>query len=804
MKISYNWLKQYIQVDESAQEIANLLTRSGLEVEHVEQVEFIKGGLEGIVIGEVLTCKKHPEADKLSLTTVDIGNGSVVPIVCGASNVAAGQKVIVAMVGSTLYPSAGEPLKIKKAKIRGEVSEGMICAEDEIGIGTSHAGIMVLSTDLPNGTPAAKYFNLEPDYVLEIGLTPNRADAASHIGVVRDLKALLHRQYQLPSVENFRVHQKSAPIEVIVENTEAAPRYSGVTISNLTVRDSPDWLKKRLESIGLTPINNVVDVTNFVLHELGQPLHAFDAAKITGNKVIVKTLPLGTPFVTLDGQERKLYDTDLMICNSEEPMCIAGVFGGINSGVTSQTKAIFLESACFNPVYIRKTSQKHGLKTDASFRFERGTDPNITVYALKRAALLIGEVAGGVVSSEIVDIYPQPVANFAVNLHYKNVNRLIGKALDKDTIKSILNNLDIQIIDETVQALQLSIPPYRVDVQREVDVIEEILRIYGYDNIEIPDRLHADYLAEFPSVDKNKLQYKITALLSDNGYYEIITNSLTKAVYTEKFAFVATGQNVEILNKLSEDLGVMRQTLLFSGLEVMAYNINRRQKELKLFEFGTTYYKAEGKYVEKNRLALFLAGDKQAESWQQKSKSVNFHDLLSTVQKLLQRMHVKNIESKDTELAIFSYGLCYKINNRDVVNVGLLQPSICKFMDMKGQVFYADIDWDYLVKQYSGNLEVAEVPKYPEVRRDLSLVIDKNISFRTIRQLAMASERRLLKSINVFDVYEGENIGKEKKSYSVSFVLQDENATLTDVVIDKTMQRLMQVFEKELNAVIRK
>ncbi|MDO1446970.1 phenylalanine--tRNA ligase subunit beta [Rhodocytophaga aerolata] len=804
MKISYNWLKQYIQVDESAQEIANLLTRSGLEVEHVEGVESIKGGLQGIVIGEVLTCKKHPEADKLSLTTVDIGNGSVVPIVCGASNVAAGQKVVVATVGATLYPSEGEPLKIKKAKIRGEVSEGMICAEDEIGIGTSHAGIMVLHTDLPNGTPAAKYFNLEPDYVLEIGLTPNRADAASHIGVVRDLKALLHREYQLPSVEAFHVHQTSASIEVIVENTEAAPRYSGVTISNLTVQESPEWLKKRLQSIGLTPINNVVDVTNFVLHELGQPLHAFDAAKITGNKVVVKTLSPGTPFVTLDGQERKLHDTDLMICNAEEPMCIAGVFGGINSGVTTETKAIFLESACFNPVYIRKTSQQHSLKTDASFRFERGTDPNITVYALKRAALLIGELAGGVVTSEIIDIYPQPVANFEVNLLYKNVNRLIGKVLDKDTIKSILSNLDIHITSETDAALQLSIPPYRVDVQREADVIEEILRIYGYDNIEIPDRLHADYLAEFPSVDKNKLQYKITALLSDNGYYEIITNSLTKAIYTEKFAFVAAGQNVEILNKLSEDLGVMRQTLLFSGLEVMAYNSNRRQKELKLFEFGTTYYKTEGKYVEKNRLALFLAGDKQAESWQQKSKSVNFHDLLSTVQKLLQRMHVKNIESKDTELAIFSYGLCYKINNREVANIGLLQPSICKFMDMKGQVFYADIDWDYLLKQYSGNLEVKEVPKYPEVRRDLSLVIDKNISFQTIRQLAMASERRLLKSVNVFDVYEGENIGKEKKSYSVSFILQDENATLTDVVIDKTMQRLMQVFEKELSAVIRK
>jgi phenylalanyl-tRNA synthetase beta chain len=804
MKISYNWLKEYMHLEENAQEIANLLTRSGLEVESVERIESIKGGLEGVVIGEVLTCRKHPEADKLSLTTVNIGNDTVVPIVCGAANVASGQKVVVATVGATLYPGEGEPFKIKKAKIRGEVSEGMICAEDEIGVGTSHAGIMVLDTDLPNGTPAVRYFNLEPDYVLEIGLTPNRADAASHIGVLRDLKAILHREYHLPAVDAFAANPTGNPVEIIVENTQAAPRYSGLTLTGLTVQDSPDWLKKRLEAIGLHPINNVVDITNYVLHETGQPLHAFDLAQVTGNKVVVKTLPQGTPFVTLDGQERKLYDTDLMICNAEEPMCIAGVFGGIKSGVTAETKAIFLESACFSPAYIRKTSQRHALKTDASFRFERGTDPNITVYSLKRAALLIQQLAGGVVSSDVIDIYPQPVNDFEVTLTYKNTNRLIGKVLDKQTIKTILTNLDINITEETGEALQLRIPPYRVDVQREADVIEEILRIYGYDNIEIPDRLHTSYLAEFPATDKNKLQSKITALLADNGFYEIITNSLTKPLYTEKFTSVAKGQNVEILNKLSEDLGVLRQTLLFSGMEVLAYNINRRQKELKLFEFGTTYHKAEGKYVENARLALFVTGDKQAENWQQKARGVDFHDLASAVHKLLLRMNVKHTESKETEEAIFAYGLCYKINNRDVVNLGLLQPAVSKFMDIKGQVYYADIDWAYLIKQYSASVSVAEVPRFPEVRRDLSLVIDKSVSFKTIKQLAMAQERRLLKSVNVFDVYEGENIGADKKSYSVSFVLQDENATLTDVVIDKTMQRLMQAFEKELNAVIRK
>jgi phenylalanyl-tRNA synthetase beta chain len=570
------------------------------------------------------------------------------------------------------------------------------------------------------------------------------------------------------------------------------------------VRESPDWLKKRLQSIGLMPINNIVDVTNFVLHELGQPLHAFDANQITGKQILVKTVPQNTPFVTLDGQERKLQDFDLMICNAEEPMCIAGVFGGIHSGVTEQTTSIFLESACFSPAFIRKTSQYHGLKTDASFRFERGTDPNNTVYALKRAALLIQEVAGGEVISDIIDIYPAPVTDTEVELTYKNINRLIGKVLNRQTIQTILMNLDIRTLTNDEESLTVAVPPYRVDVLREADVIEEILRIYGYDNIEIPAMLHSSYLAEFPLVDKNKLQNKISLVLAAGGFNEIITNSLTKPAYSQKFTSIASEKDVEILNKLSEDLGILRQTLLFSGLEVIAFNINRRQKELKLFEFGTTYHKLDGKYIEKAHLALFLTGDKLAESWLSASKPVDFHDLASAVQKVLQRMNVKKYESTETKQSIFSYGLCYTLNNKELVNFGLVQPATAKFTDIKHAVFYADFDWNYLIKQYNVNMAVAEIAKFPEVRRDLSLVIDKSISFNQIKQLAAAQERRLLKSVNVFDVYEGENIGRDKKSYSVSFVLQDEQATLTDQVIDKTMQKLMQSFEKELNAVIRK
>jgi phenylalanyl-tRNA synthetase beta chain len=804
MKISYNWLRQYIDLPEPAQEVANLLTRSGLEVEHVERIESVPGGLEGVVVGEVLTCRRHPDADKLSLTTVDVGTGAAVPIVCGAANVAAGQKVVVATVGATLYPTAGEPFKIKKAKIRGEASEGMICAEDEIGLGTSHAGIMVLDTDLPNGTPAAKYFNLEADYVFEIGLTPNRADAASHLGVVRDLKALLKREYRLPSVESF-APGTGREIGVIVQNPAACPRYSGLTIEGVTVGESPEWLKKRLQSIGLTPINNVVDVTNFVLHELGQPLHAFDADRIAGNQVRVENLPEGTPFVTLDKQERKLRASDLMICDgSSSPLCIAGVFGGIGSGITESTTTVFLESACFSPDSIRRTVQAHGLNTDASFRFARGTDPNVTVYALQRAALLIGEVAGGRVASGITDVYPQPVAHFAVNVRWKNVDRLIGKALGRGQIVDILQSLDIEVAGGNEEGMKVMVPPYRVDVQREADVVEEILRIYGYDNVEIPPHLGASFLADFPAVDREKLQRSLAGLLTAQGFFEIITNSLTKPAYNGKLGAERRGDDVEILNKLSEDLAVMRQSLLFSGLEVLAYNLNRRQKNLKVFEFGKVYYKHEGKYREQNRLTLLVTGDLHAESWRSGSQPVQFHDLAQAVGQVLYRLNAGGVTSADTTSTLLSYGLTYRLKDREVAQLGLLKPDVTKAVDVKTPVFYADLDWDYLVKQYSPKVVYAEVSRFPEVRRDLSLVLDRPVSFRDIEALARKQERKLLKQVNVFDVYEGANIGPGKKSYSVSFILQDEHQTLTDEVIDRTMQRLMQAYEKELNAVIRK
>lgn len=813
MKISINWLKQYIQLDESVQEIAAMLTRSGLEVEGIEEVESIKGGLQGLVIGEVLTCIKHPDADKLSITTVDIGRETPSPIVCGAANVRAGQKVVVATVGATLYPTAGESFTIKKAKIRGEVSEGMICAEDEIGLGTSHEGIMVLATQLPNGTPAATYFDLESDHVLEIGLTPNRADAASHLGVVRDLKALLRRNFHLPHVEAFKVDSHALPIDVVVEDEAACPRYCGLTISNLEVKASPDWLKARLSAIGVASINNVVDVTNYVLHELGQPLHAFDADQIVGQKVLVKTLPAGTPFITLDQQERKLSATDLMICNAQEPMCIAGVFGGAKSGVKETTTRIFLESAYFSANSVRKTAQHHGLKTDASFRFERGTDPTMPLFALKRAALLIKEVAGGEISSDIVDVYPQPIEPVEIEVSFRHIDRLIGKVIDRNLIREILLNLDIHILSEQLPdhshtisdtVLRVSVPPYRVDVTREADVIEEILRIYGIDNIPLSDHLSTSFLAEFPAIDKNKLQYKLTQSLAANGFNEIITNSLTKPAYADAIRGALAGGDVQILNKLSEDLGVMRQTLLFSGLEALSYNINRRQKNLRFFEFGRIYYKNEEKYVEKNRLSLLLTGTKQAETWQAPTKPSDFHDLASAVAKVLSGLNVRNFETKEVQSnGVFAYGLTYLLNKKEVVSFGLINANLTKQTDIKQPVFYADFDWDYLTKQYRDNLVVEEISRFPEVRRDLSLVIDRSVTFEQIKNLALRYEKNLLQAINIFDVYEGENIGADKKSYSVSFILQDMNATLTDVVIEKTMNKLMNSFEKELQAVIK-
>jgi len=807
MKISYKWLRQFIDLPESPEEVGKILTATGLEVEGIEKIEAVRGGLEGLVIGEVLTCEKHPEADKLSLTTVDAGQGQPLSIVCGAPNVAAGQKVVVALVGATLYPSGGEPFTIKKAKIRGAASEGMLCAEDEIGLGASHAGIIVLdgpASELPNGTPAVQYFGLEPDYCIEIGLTPNRADAASHLGVARDLKAVLNRPLELPVVDAFLVENHELPLTVTVENPEACPRYTGLTISGLTVGESPDWLKQRLLAIGLTPINNVVDATNYVLHELGQPLHAFDADQITGGQVIVKTVAEGTPFVTLDGVERKLAATDLMICNGEEPMCIGGVFGGVKSGVTDQTTRIFLESAYFAPAWIRRTAQRHGLKTDASFRFERGTDPNMPLYALQRAALLIQEVAGGRVSSEIVDLYPAPVTDRAVAVRYRNVDRLIGLSLGAERIHQILENLDIRVTEVSDDGFTALVPPYRVDVEREADIIEEILRIYGVDNIPLSDHLGTSYLSAFPATDPDRLQERVTDLLVANGFFETISNSLTRPAYHEAIRASLPGEDVTLLNPLSEELSVMRQSLLFSGLETLAYNLNRRQKDLRIFEVGKVYARNGEKFTERTRLALLLTGNVRPESWREKGQPVAYHDLATAVQQILTALRVKPTDSEPADGNLFQYGLTYRVNKKPLVSLGLVRRNLTKLVGLKQPVFYADFDWQYLLKLYKADVVFAEVPRFPEVRRDLSLVLDQAVTYDQISRLAYQTERKLLRDMNVFDVYAGENLGAGKKSYSVSFTLQDPGQTLQDTVIDKTMQRLIGAFERELGAVIRK
>ncbi len=801
MKVSLSWLKEYIELPESPEEIADTLTATGLEVEKLEKLETIPGGLKGLVIGEVLQSEKHPNADKLKLCKVDLGNGESVSIVCGAPNVDVGQKVVVAPVGTTIYPSGHEPFKIKKAKIRNEVSEGMICAEDEIGLGGDHSGILVLDTKLSNGTPAREYFNIEDDYVIEIGLTPNRGDATSHIGVARDLKAVYSREIQWPEITSF----SSGPnidIDVKVENTEACPRYSGIVISGLTIADSPEWLQSKLHSIGLNPINNVVDITNYVLHETGQPLHAFDLDEITGNQVIVKTLTEGSVFKTLDEVDRKLLATDLMICNEKEGMCIAGVFGGIKSGVKEGTKAIFLESACFSPDYIRRTAQHHQLKTDASFRFERGTDPEMTIYALKRATNLICDIAGGKVSSEVVDIYPDPVKPQSISVTYAHVDRLIGISIERKQIHKILQSLDIEIEKADEDGFHAVVPAYRVDVTREADVIEEILRIYGFNNIPLPESIGSDYLAEFPEKNPDQLRKTMTDILTGAGFYEIMTNSLTKPVYAE-WDVSDPDESVEIYNKLSEDLGVMRQSLLFGSLEVASYNISHKQRNLKLFEIGKAYRK-KGKYRESGLLSLLITGEFSTQNWNQPAKPVSFYDLSSVIQNLLGRITVHGFDTEVISNDRFSYGLKYSISGKEIGSAGLISKSICNRMDIPQQVFYAELDWEYLVKKSTSQLTYAEVPKYPEVKRDLSLVLKKEIQFDNVKSIALKNSNHLLKRITVFDVYEGDKIGADEKAYALSFVLQDPTKTLTDKIIDKTMTKLMGAFEKELGAHIRK
>lgn len=799
MKISYNWLKEFIDTDKTPQEISIILTGTGLEVESLEKVQPIPGGLEGLVIGFVKECVQHPNADRLRITKVDVGGPEDLQIVCGAANVAAGQKVVVATVGTTVYPTAGEPFKINKSKIRGEVSEGMICAEDEIGLGTDHAGIMVLDADAVIGTLAKNYFKLHDDFMYEIGLTPNRADATSHLGTARDIAAFLKIGIKKPDVSGFKVDNTSRTIEVVVENEQASPRYSGLTISGVEVKESPKWLKERLAVIGIRSINNIVDVTNYVLHELGQPLHAFDADEIKGDKVLVKNYAEGTVFKTLDDVDRKLSENDLMIGNTEEPMCIAGVFGGAQSGVKSTTKNIFLESAYFNSVSVRKTSKRHGLKTDASFRFERGTDPDMTVFALKRAALLIQQVAGGKVSSQISDHYPAPVAPFAFDVTYKNIDRLIGQEITHGEIKAIIEALDIKIVNETADSLSLQVPPYRVDVTREVDIVEELLRIYGYNNIHIPTQIRAS-LNTSQKAEKDTVQNQISDLLTANGFNEILSNSLTKSAYSDNLDVA-----VKILNPLSSDLDVMRQTLLYSGLEAIAYNQNRRSADLKFYEFGKVYSVKDDKYSEVQRFSIFITGADVAEQWNQKQKPVSFYNLKAIVDGILKRLSITDFVVEDATCSKLAFGLQYMLNGKQLVKFGTAGANALKKVDVDKEVFYADFNFDMVLAAVRKNVIVyQEVSKFPAVRRDLSMLVDKAVSFGQLKQIAQRTERKLLQEVSVFDVYQGDKLPAGKKSYALSFIIQDSEKTLTDKAIDSIMQKLIYNLGKEAGAEIRK
>ena len=806
MKISYNWLKTLINIDLTPQQIDEYLTSSGLEVEGIEAFEIIKGGLKGIVIGEVVEKEKHPDADKLSITKVNIGGTELLNIVCGAPNVEAGQKVLVATIGAKLYPTTGEPFEIKKSKIRGQASEGMICAEDEIGLGTSHDGILILPSDAVVGTPAAQFFNLQEDAVLEIGLTPNRADAASHYGVARDLAAILncknntdsyqahlHNIFELPEASNLN------KIDVTIENTDACQRYSGLVISGITVKESPSWLKNYLLAIGLRPINNIVDITNFVMHDLGQPLHAFDFDKITGSKISVKTGLAGTKFTTLDGTERTLFENDLMICNETEPMCLAGVFGGLTSGVSQSTTSIFLESAYFNPAFVRKSSKQHGLKTDSSFRFERGTDPEMTVIALKRAAALIFEMAGGVLSMDLIDIYPNVLESFQIAFSYHNCNKLIGKEIDKNIIKHIITSLGISIQQEGGETLLLSVPQYKTDVTREADVIEEVMRIYGYNNVEESSQIK--FTANFADREKMTSAENTTAnLLANNGFNEIMGLSLTKESY-----YNPETPLVKVLNPLSTDLNVMRNSMLFGGLESLSYNINRKQADLKFFEFGKTYQTidADFKYAETKHLTLIVTGRKYAENSYGENNKVDFNYLKAFVEAVLHKLSIP-FKVNDLEHSDFNYGLSLVFKSKNLVNVGLVNKSICKKMDINADVFYADFNWDNVLSLVGkAKLEFKEISKFPSVRRDLALLLDKKITYKELEELAFNTERKLLKTVNLFDIYEGDKLEAGKKSYALSFNLQDDEATLNDKQIENVMQKLIKTYTEKVGAAIR-
>ncbi len=818
MKISYNWIRDYLKLDIDPHKLSEILTGIGLEIEGVEEWESVRGGMKGVVIGEVLTCKKHPDADKLSVTTVNIGSAEPLHIVCGAPNVAAGQKVPVAVAGTILFKD-GEPFELKRTKIRGELSEGMICAEDELGIGTDHEGIIVLDSNAKPGTPASEYFGIEHDTIFEIGLTPNRIDSGSHFGVARDLAAYLNLntgngfKAVRPSVDAFTTDSKDSGFEVLIENKADCPRYTGITISDVKIAESPEWLKTKLRSIGLNPISNVVDITNFVQHEIGQPLHAFDADRITGKKVIIRNLPSKTKFITLDGVERSLSSRDLMICNEEEGMCIAGVFGGIKSGVTSSTKNIFLESAHFNPVSIRKTSKRHGLQTDASFRFERGTDPNITIWALKRAAILMREIAGGKITSDVIDVYPKIIENAQTEVNYRNIERLIGKKIEKETIRRILGLLDIIIMKEEDDTLHLEIPAYRVDVRIEADVIEEILRIYGYNNVEISSHVNST-LTYIDKPDREKVINTVSDLLSANGFAEIMCNSLNPAAWYNENSDFDPGQTVTLANPLSSDLNAMRQSLIFGGLSSIIWNINRQCFDLKFYEFGNCYFRAKapngvpeaGDYDERTSLDLFITGKTGKESWNHKTNPTDFFSIKSATEMVLARLgiNISSLRSGESSKGYFAESITYTSNNRFVAEAGRVSKNYLARFDIGQDVFYSHIEWDNIMKMIRNNvISFNELPKYPTVRRDLAILIDKGVRFGQIREIAYKTEKNLLREVGLFDVYESDSLGTNKKSYAISFLLRDDLRTLTDKNIDKVMNNLIRAFENELGAKIR-
>lgn len=821
MNVSYNWLKRYIDTELSAERIAEILTELGLEVEEFEKIETIKGGLKGVVVGEVLTCEDHPDSDHLHITTVDVGAEAPLQIVCGAANCRKGLKVMCATVGAVLYPiDSDEEFKIKRSKIRGVESLGMLCAEDELGIGRNHEGIMELPADAVVGTSAKEYLGIADDYLIGIGLTPNRVDAASHIGVARDLVAYLRSRGEnvslnLPSIDNFAVDNTSRTIGVEVVNSEAAPRYAGITVSGCKIAPSPEWMQNELRAAGINPKNNLVDITNYVLFELGQPLHAFDADKIEGGKIVVRSAVEGEKFATLDGVERTLTAADLMICSAERPMCIAGVYGGLDSGITDETVNVFIESAYFHPVWVRKTAKRFGLNTDASFRFERGIDPNMQVYALKRAAMLMKELAGGTITSEIIDINPTPASHFEFDFSLERARKLIGKDIPEDTFMTILEALDVEVRGREGEVLHVAVPPYRVDVQREADLVEDVLRVYGYNNIEVSDHVNST-LSYAPKPDKARLQNIASDFLAANGYTEIMSNSLTKGAYYEGCTSYPAERCVKILNPLSQDLNVMRQTLMFNALEAVELNVNRRNANLRMFEVGNCYAYAEekasedntlAKYEENYRIGITVTGLHTQLAWNTKAEQSSFFTLRGMVERLLKRfgIDIYALQSESLDSDLYADAIVYKQGPKEVLRMGVVSPIVRKKFDIKQEVYFAEIDFDQLVKMTKkAKVQFKELSKFPEVKRDLALLVNKSVTFSELRAISFATEKKLLKSVSLFDVYEGDKLPEGKKSYALSFILEDKNQTLTDKQIERTMANLQTQLEQKAGAEVRK